>query len=382
MFQRMTDMYGDIPYFEAGKGYTEGITQPVYDAQSAIYDDMLNELKSAAESLDVNALNTLGAADLVYGGDAAKWKKFAYSEMVRLAMRLSKVDPGKAEDWVQIAIAGGVFASNADNALLQHQAVAWNQATNGNGWILADRDPNATRVSRTFIDLLKGTDDPRLPFIATVSTNPGNTADKGNNDPDIQIGQPNGFDLGSTSTNISNAPNWPGNQNLYSIVNRNTFSRLDAPTFFLTHGETQLLLAEARQRGWITAGTVEGYYNEGVTASILQLNQTGATLTAGDAATYLANNPFDAGNALEDINTQYWITTFMDEYEAWANWRRSGFPVLTPVNYIGNVTNGTIPRRFTYPGPEAAVNGKNYNDAVSRISGGDVMTGRVWWDKP
>lgn len=382
MFQRMTDMYGDIPYFQAGKGYTQGVTRPVYDPQSAIYDDMLNELKSAAESIDVNGLNTLGDADLMYSGDPVKWKKFAYSEMVRVAMRLSKVDPSKASEWVKVAVNGGVFTSNDDNALVQHQAVPWNQATNGNGWILADRDPDATRVSKTFIDLLKNTDDPRLPFIATVSANPNNTADKGNNDPDIQIGQPNGYDLGNTATNIENAPNWPGNQNLYSIVNRNTFSRLDAPTFFLTHGETQLLLAEARERGWITTGTTEEYYNEGVTASILQLNQTGATLTSGDAETYLTNNPFDAGNALEQINTQYWITTFMDEYEAWANWRRSDFPVLTPVNYIGNVTNGQIPRRFTYPQGEAGVNTANYQEAVSRIAGGDVMSGRVWWDKP
>lgn len=379
MFQRMTDMYGDIPYFEAGKGYVDGTTKPVYDAQEAIYDDMLNELQDAASKLDPNALNTVRDADLIYGGDVASWKKFAYSEMVRLAMRLSKVNPSKAQTWVTTAVQGGVMTSVDDNALIEHEAVAWNTASNGNGWILAGQDADASRVSNTFIDLLKATDDPRLPFIATVATNPADVNDKGNNDPAIQVGMPNGFDTNNGSTDISKAPGYPGDRKLYSIVNRNTFARWDAPTFILTHGETQLLLAEAAHRGWVN-GVAADYYNEGVRASILQLNQTGATLTEADAAAYLVANPFDPATALEQINTQYWIVTFLDEYEAWANWRRSGYPALTPVNYFNNVTNGTIPRRFTYPTNEVAVNPDNYAAAVSRLADGDKMTSRVWWD--
>lgn len=381
MMQRMTDMYGDMPYFQAGKGYVEGITKPVYDSQEAIYDDMLNELQDAAAKLDAGALNTVRDADLIYAGDVSSWKKFAYSEMVRVAMRLSKVNAAKAQTWVNTAVQGGVMTSIDDNALVQHEAVAWNTASNGNGWILAGQDPNASRVSKTFIDMLKATNDPRLPYIATVATNPADVTDKGSNDPAIQIGQPNGYDLGGDETDISTAPNFPGDRNKYSIVNRNTFARWDAPTFFLTHGETQLLLAEAAHRGWIS-GSAADFYNEGVRASILQLNQTGATLSDGDATAYLAANPFDATNAFELINTQYWIVTFLDEYEAWANWRRSGYPVLTPVNYFGNVTGGTIPRRFTYPTNEAAVNADNYAAAVAKLGDGDKMTSRVWWDVP
>lgn len=381
MFQRMTDMYGDIPYSQAGKGYIEGTTHPKYDKQQEIYADMLKELEDAGQKLNAGQPNTLGAADLVYKGDVAKWKKFAYSLMVRLAMRMSKVDPDGAKTWVAKAVAGGVMSDNADNALILHEAKDRSTVTNGNAWVLSGVDPNATRVSRTLIDMLKSTSDPRLRYIATVATDPSNINDKGNNDPAIQIGQPNGYDLGGTSTNISNAPNWPGNQNKYSIVNRNTFSRYDAPTFLLTHGETQLLLAEAAQRGWIS-GTAATFYNAGVKASMLQLNQTGAALTGGEADAYLIANPYNAANGLKQINEQYWIATFMDEYEAWANWRRSGFPQLTPVNYFGNVTGGTIPRRFTYPLNEAAVNQENYSAAVAGLSNGDKMTSRVWWDKP
>lgn len=379
MFQRMTDMYGDIPYSEAGQGYLSGITAPKYDKQQDIYADMLNELEDASSKLDAAKPNTLGAADQIYGGDVNKWKKFAYSEMVRLAMRMSKVDEANAKTWVQKAVQGGVMTDNSDNALFKHQAVSGNIATNGNAWVLGNVDANASRVSKTFIDYLKSTNDPRLKYIATVATKPDSLADLGDNTPAIQLGQPNGYDLGGNATDISKAPNWPGNRNKYSIVNRTTFARFDAPTFFLTHAETQLLLAEAAERGWVTASTASSYYTAGVTAAIMQLNQTGAALTDADAATYLTANPY--ANGIQQINEQYWIVTFMDEYEAFANWRRSNFPVLTPVNYFNNITNGTIPRRFTYPAGEATTNKAGYTDAISRLSNGDKMTSRVWWDK-
>lgn len=383
MFQRMTDMYGDIPYTDAGLGYINGITQPAYDKQQDIYTHMLNELKEAALALDANAANTVKTQDLLYGGDVAKWKKFAYSLMVRLAMRMSKADANATQTWVQTAVAGGVMTDNADNAMVQHEARDGNQACNGNGWVLVGVDPNASRVSHTFINMLKTTNDPRLPYLTTVVANPAITSDKGNSAAGVQLGQPNGYDLGGSTTDISTAPNWPGDRNKYSVVNRSTFARKDAPTFFLTHAETQLLLAEAAQRGWITTGTAADYYNAGVTAAMKQLNQAGASpgVTDMEIGTYLGANAYSAGTGLQQINTQYWIATFMDEYEAWANWRRSGYPTLTPINYFGNVTNGTIPRRFTYPLNEAAVNPDNYNAAAGSMQGGDKMTSRVWWDK-
>ena len=102
---------------------------------------------------------------------------------------------------------------------------------------------------------------------------------------------------------------------------------------------------------------------------------------------YLNANPLDADTekALEQINTEYYIHTFCNEYEAFANWRRTGYPKLTPArnaaSYPNNVTNGEIPRRFIYPTSEITANPVNYNDAVKRLSGGDKMTSRVWWDK-
>lgn len=386
MFQRVTDMYGDCPYFQAGLGYISNIATPVYDKQQLIYADLLNELQDAATKLDPNAANTVGAADIIYGGNVAQWKKFAYSEMVRVAMRLSKIDAANAQKWVNTAVAGGVFTSNSDNAIIKHAAAAPNgagsQVANGTGSVLGIIDPASPKLSKTFVDYMVSTQDPRLIYFATVCADPSVITDKGDTTYSKQIGQPNGYDLSGGSSDISHAPNWPGSQNKYSVVNRYTFARSDAPTFFLTYSETQLLLAEAAQNGWIS-GSAATYYTAGVTAAMQQLTQTGANgVTGTQITTYLAANPYNAATGLQQINSQYWVATFMDGYEAWANYRRSGYPQLVPVaNYPGNVTNGTIPRRFTYPQQEAITNPTNYAAAVAGLANGDKMTSRVWWDK-
>ena len=102
--------------------------------------------------------------------------------------------------------------------------------------------------------------------------------------------------------------------------------------------------------------------------------------------TYVAAHPLDESsteNAIKDINSQYWVATasFFEFIENWTNWRRSGYPVLQPVNYVGNFSNGTIPRKVPYQSQESSNNPVNYNDAVSREGGKDDFTSRVWWDK-
>jgi hypothetical protein len=383
MFQRMTDMYGDCPYTEAGLGYISGITAPHYDRQQDIYMNMLQELQQAADSLDPSKANTIGSADLLYGGDPAAWKRFAYAEMVRVAMRLSKVDPATAAAWVQTAVGGGPIGDNSGNAIVAHQNVSGTPVTNGNGVILLGNDPNGYRLNKTLVDFLRNKSDPRLSYLATVCANPSLSADKGDTSFPRQLGQPGGYDPPGNGGDydLTGAPGWPKDQNAYSIVNRYTFARLDAPTFFLTCGETELLLAEAAQRGWI-AGDPATYYTAAVRSAMQQLTtQAGAGPSDALISAWLTAHPYDPAHGLEQINEQYWIAGFMDENECFANWRRSGYPMLTPVSYPGNVTGGTIPRRFTYPQSEVSANGVNYADAVSRLSGGDKMTSRVWWDK-
>lgn len=408
LMQRMTDMYGDITYTEAGLAYSQKNHYPAYDTQEFIYNDMLNELNEVGTYLNNIPTTTktanIGPADIMYQGDIAKWKKFTYSLMLRVAMRLSKVDPEKAEAWSKIAVAEGVFESNDDSAIIKHPgAVTSNNTCEPFGKIYCHEDPDAYRMSESFVNLLKDTQDPRLIYLCTVVVDPSRKIGSGDwqmgdTTAVAQIGMPNGYDQLDGATDITHAPNFPGHDysidengdriiirngiTKYSVANRYTYARIDAPTFIVTHAETQLLLAEAAAyRGWIS-GSAETYYNSGVTAAMKQFQQFGISgISDAQIQKYLASNPFNNSTALEQINTQYYINTFSDEYESFANWRRSGYPVLKPVNYIGNVTNGTIPRRFTYPTEEASINSDNYLKAVANLSDGDKMTSRVWWDK-
>nr|WP_129732684.1 SusD/RagB family nutrient-binding outer membrane lipoprotein [Parabacteroides goldsteinii] len=395
MFHRMTDLYGDVPYFDASKGI-EGVGYPKYDTQQAIYNDLFKELDEAQAALSTSVATTVSNEDPLYGGDVTKWKKFANSLMLRLAMRLTKVDQATAETWVKKAISNGLFESAADNAMVKHpDGLVTDDSAEPYGKVLSHEDPQAFYLSEFFINMLKNSNDPRLPLIATVCSNPSEKwqgdFDFGDNDPSKQVGLPVGYDTKGNEWDLSNAPGYPGTnwRSYYSLPNRQTYARPDAPTMLLTYTENQLLLAEAAYRGWIS-GNAKDYYEAGVRSAMQQFSFYPAAessynryLNAEAIEKYLAENPFDQSKALEQINTQYYITTFCDEYETFANWRRSGYPVLTPVNknYSTCVTNGTIPRRFQYPVTESQNNEANYQDAIGRMNGGDRMTSRVWWDK-
>lgn len=364
-FSRLTDLYGDVPYSEAGQGVISGITQPRYDPQSEIYADMLNELSEAAAGLGTGT-SGFGAADIIYGGDQAQWQRLAYSLMLRLGFRLIKVDPAGSQAWVTQAINGGVMESNDDIFYVPHTVGPEGINQNGNGEVfLVDGNP---RLSKTFVDFMQAGNDPRLPIL-------GARRGDGSTNPADLIGLPNGLDanLLLDSTGEENTDN-------YAEPNRSVITGLDAPMFFQTYAEVEFMLAEAVVRGW-TTGDAETHYNNGVRAAMemLSLYGDGGVIDSADIDTYLANNPYDAGNALEQINTQYWAATFLNEYETFSNWRRTGFPVLVPVNYPGNVTNGTIPRRMSYSEGDQVNNPENYAEAVAR-QGPDELTTRVWWD--
>jgi len=281
------------------------------------------------------------------------------------------------------AVAGGVMQSVADNA-----KIAFNSAfTNPTGsWIQSTEKANVY-LGKPLVDFLKSTADPRLPDIAVLyalpgqaAGAPGNTED---NTPANQIGMPFGYD----NTTITTAPGYPGTATgsgwKYSQFNRRIVGKVDAPEFFITHAQTQLLLAEAAQRGWIT-GTPDTYYNAGVKAHMDQMAQYDASGAISGTAqnTYLAANAYNAATGLQQINTQYWIASFLNGSEAWANFRRSGYPALAANAYPGadpSVKGGFI-HRLVYPFNEQSVNAVNYTSAASHI-GGDNLATRVFWDK-
>lgn len=390
----IADTYGDIPYTQALMAKS-GTTLPVYDSQESVYKSLLTRLETATAAL--NASSPIATNDAYpYKGNVAQWKKFGYSLMLKLAMRLTKADAGTAKTYAEKAAAAGVFSSVSDDAyVLTDDSKGF---TNSNGQALTTlADIYQVRWSKTLIDYLKATNDPRLSKVAEVPAAglAANQTAEGtsNSTPSAQLGLPNGYDLNGGATDISKSPNYPGATGSGADVTpigkysrpTNIYRNRSAPLFVLTYAEVELLLAEAATRGFNVGGTAAQHYKNGVVAGIQSLAKFGAggTIDATTATTYADANPLVAANALKQINEQYWATTglLMNFSEAWNNWKRSGFPVLTPVNYVGNFSGGQIPRRQPYPTGEGALNTANYQAAAAKLSGGDNWVSRVWWDK-
>lgn len=378
-FMVLTDTYGDIPYSEGGAGYSSQIFFPKYDAQQDIYPKLIQELTEASAAL--NTTGQIEAGDVLYGGNIAQWKKFAYSLLLRAGMRLSKVDPAKAQQVAAAAFQGGVILTNADNALMRQDA----NYTQGIGNTLNSTEAANFYLAEPFVNYLKSTSDPRLSSIAIryigAKSGPDQTPARGSTNAADQIGMPIGYDnSGITAVAVSR-----GLVSFYefSQVDRRRMVKTFSPVFFVTAAQTQLLLAEARQRGWITAGTAQGYYEAGVRAHMEQMASydPASAVPAGAIQPYIEANPFSAAMALQQINTQYWIASFLNGPEAWANFRRSGFPQLTPNPFAGKDIKGDFIRRLTYPNSEISVNTDKVNAAISKM-GADNLDTRVWWDKP
>ncbi|QXD14522.1 SusD/RagB family nutrient-binding outer membrane lipoprotein [Rhodocaloribacter litoris] len=376
VFQRLTDMYGDLPYFEAGMGFLRNIIAPRFDTQEEIYRDMLKELEQAVAQLDP-AFPTYGSADVIYGGDVEKWRRFGNSLMLRLAMRLVKRDPALAQQWAQKAISGGLMQGIDDNFMVRHERGGSEGPnglnTNGVGEVLSDF--GRPKCTRTFVNHLKTTADPRLTVFCGIG---GRLTSL-----EAQKGMPGGNDANTISD-----PSWPWHDPGFTSfadysVPTDWVSSKTAPTFLLTYAEVAFLTAEAAVR-WGIGGDPATHYASGVRASMQQLAfyEGAPEISAAEIDAYLAANPFDPGRALEQINTQIWITTFLQGHEAWANWRRSGYPVLEPVNWPGNVTGGRIPRRLGFWGD--LVLNPNARTALERqgLSGQFDLSTPVWWDAP
>ncbi len=380
IFARITDLYGDIPYSEAGMGYYSKVLSTKYDKQEDIYKDMLKEIDEAVNALNPSSDKVTG--DVIYGGDVEKWKSFGNSLILRLAMRLTKVDETTAKTYVT-KVAGKTFSSNDENAFLSHDLSGDRITQNRNSQVLAGQDPWYNKWSKTFIDVLKNTNDPRIKVAASkvFLTKDPDINPNFETDPTKQKGMPNGKDSQGKEYDVQTDPNFTSMPE-YSSPHPGMI-KLDGITFILTYAECELLLAEAAHR-WGIGGSAADHFAKGVKASITYLKQFDSRLAIpeADADAYVAANPLTGG--IKQIAQQYWIhhNTSLNFYESWFNWRRTGYPELTPVVYPGNATNGIIPRRFPYPSAEEAGTNKEYYKAASAaVPGGDNLLGRVWWDK-
>jgi Starch-binding associating with outer membrane len=377
-FLVLTDTYGDIPYSEAGKGYTDQLTFPKYDSQQAVYAGIIKELTEATAALD--ASKTIETADVLYGGNINLWKKFGNSILLRVGMRLAKVDAAQAQQLVQKAFQAGVMELNSENAYIKHDA----NYLNAIGALLNSTESANIYLGAPFVNYLQQTNDPRLKSIALryVGAKSGveQTSSRATSDPTLQIGMPFGFDNGSISSEVTKSK--LASFYDYTQVDRTRMAKTTSPMFLVTAAQTQLLLAEASQKGWITGTATETFFSKGVKLHMEQMAiyDANSAVSASAIDAYQKANLYNASTALEQINTQYWIASFLNGPEAFANFRRSGFPNLSPNPFPGKSIKGNFIRRLTYPNSEISVNNANVKEAITRI-GADDLDSKVWWDK-
>lgn len=371
IFHRVTDLYGDIPYSEAGKGYSDGILTPKYDSQEVVYMDMLKELEEAVAQISGDG--ALGSADVIFGGSAAKWKAFGNSMMLRLAMRLTQADATTAEAWAVKAIAAGTMTSNDHIASVKHGDGSTGNR-NGHGEVfLADQ---GSRISTSFMSRM--VNDPRKTRLFMRQSDKSQTA------ADL-LGMKNGLKNDPyTSLDGVSIPA-AGDTGVYAMA-ATELQSLTAPMVLQTYAEVEFLKAEAAIRGWISSSD-KAHYEAGVSAAMKMLEGIYGTTPISDAdvSAYLAGDgAYKTGGSVverwEQVMDQYWIATYFNEYEAYSNWRRSGFPTITATRHPNSYTNGQFMVRMIYPTSESGNNAANYAAAVAN-QGPDEYTTPLWWDK-
>lgn len=349
-FQQVTDIWGDVPYSEALRA-EEGITAPVYDAQQDVYAGMLRDLSDAVDRLS-SGTGTFGSGDVLYGNDFGKWRRFANSLRMRLAMRLSEVDPATAQAEFAAAYGAGGFQSNDDNAMLR-----WPGGTDRNPVFDWCRTYDMNGVSSTMVDTLKSLGDPRLPLYA---------------EPAAQDGEYRGLGNGIT--------NPPLLLSSYSRPGKLWTEGETAPSPIMTYAEVLLLEAEAAARGWISADAAT-LYEAGIRASMHQYDPWSPADKPTDAEidAYLAGPrvAYDGATGLDQIHLQQWLALYMNGPEAWFNWRRTDVPHLQAGP---DLALSRIPVRFMYPDLEQSLNKESLDAAVARQGGGLDLVTPVWWD--
>lgn len=348
-FQVVTDLWGDVGYSRALRIREPGAGNEVaYDPQAQVYAGMQQELREAAALLTPTGAR-MGAADILYRGDPEKWRRFANSLRMRMAMRLSDVAPGPAAAEFADALGDGVFIGNADNAVLWYLA----NGTNGHPIYEYESIPRIDHaISSTLVDSLLRLNDPRLRFYAKPTSAGTYRGELPGDTRDVPLNQ------------ISRIGEW--------------FARADAPSYLMTYAEVLFLQAEAVQRGWI-AGDAAALYQAAIRAHLTQFNVANDAfndIAADSINAYLAQ-PRVQYAGLQSIALQKWIALYGNGPEAWAEWRRLDGPALTPGRDALNERR--IPVRLPYPVSEQSLNGANNTAAVQR-QGGATLNHRVWWD--
>ena len=426
----LTDTYGDIPCSEAGLGFIEGISNPKYDKQEDIYNWFFAELKDCVAQLGTGSDRISGDVTSL-NGDTDLWKKYANSLILRFAMRISDVNPALAQQEFEgvLASESGYISNSNENAYVKYLDAPFTLydgsrdldfRANALSEILYGQDPTSpTFVCSTLYNMLMDNNDPRLLKICRnyINTTRSETKPEGcfdvtddmiawenaggtgvqANDPgaawwDQWPTVPATSEIPTLQQLVNNYPDKGYDQSNYPARMTRPFLALafeqpNCPGILITSAEVEFLLAEAATKGWAVQGDAESHYEAGIRAAMQLLNDCYdivGKISETDINDYIAANPL-GDNPKEQINKEAYILHLTNPAEAWANLRRSDYPVLQDRAKFGNFTYTCVdgfktPVRLKYPNLEAKYNSVNYKEAIERLGGTDDWHKRMWWD--
>lgn len=372
----ITDTWGSVPYTEVGK-LKEGVLYCKYDEQKTIYETLIGELTAAVSEID-ESKTAFVSGDVIYGGDAAKWKKFGNSLKCRLAVHLSKIDPNW-KTYIAEAVADGVFTSNADAAAFKYSSSGLDFCKFYANYYVDGR--NDFTISKTLTDILKGevdvlngkshpwagVVDPRLRMYTT-------------SDGGAYNGMPYGVPIENTANLRPGTPNWS--------IAPPAFLNKDFSVPLMTYAELLFILSEYKD-----FSTTE--YKAGIEASLeYWATLCGSGMTATEKEAYITT-VVTKGTTAETVAMQKYIDLYLNGMEAWTEIRRTGYPeqVLRPgeitvrldekdIRFIPlSEVKGDIISRVKYPTNESTLNGANWKEAVSRLTDGtNNYYSKMYWD--
>lgn len=347
LFWFITDRWGAVPYSESLRG-TANLT-PAYDAQESIYTSLFALLKEAESQIDVGVSIP---DDILYNGNMAKWKRLSASIRLLMALRLSEVDESLASAEFNDAVNSGIMMSNGDSFIFRHLPEANHQS-----YWFSQIDPVLGRgrewwaLSETLVAKMSPVNDPRLPVYGRPATGGVYTG--------LVFGTQGALDAAD-----------------YSLLGDALWQQ-DAPVYLITYSELLFALSEAAKRTWIPGGDAQAqeHYEGGIEQSLLQWTGSNDDLAAFLTEPAIA---YDPANAYEQIATQKYVHLFMHGYEAWAEYRRTGFPD-DMVEPLGR----PVPTRQMYVETEQFNNSENYSVALLEQFGQEQESQyfRVWWDQ-
>lgn len=354
IFWTITDRWGDVPYSEA----LSGNPTPKYDTQETIYKSLISELTQAVAQFD-NASAITG--DVIYNGDVDSWKRVANSLRMLMALRLSKKYPG-ANDYAATEFKAalndpaGYISTNAENFTLDYPGGNFL-----NPWYDTYLGRSDYAESETMTDLLSTLGDGRINvYGADVNGNPS------------AVGVPYGLRRDPTVAFTTDNPNW-------AYVLNPSFRQEGSPVVIVSAAEVFLARAEAADRGW-TSENAFNLLKDGVNASFEQWQLSPPSASYFTQSSVAFSAPQGTGANLRQIATQRYVATYPDGLQGWSEWRRTGYPVLTPAPDAIN-SSKQIPRRYVYGQNEYSTNNANVTEAASRLPGGDTQDSKIWWDQ-